>query len=403
VIAAAFNGNAEAVQLLLGKGAAVNAVAKVPGLFPIPAPKSGPIALTNATALLAAATHPAVVKLLVQAGADVNARDGRNMTALMLATATDDQDANVIRLLLDRGADVTAQSTVGETARDWARKTAAQPALELLKVERPQASHPALAASGGDPKPAIEKAMSLLESSSQKFFDGSGCVSCHHQNATNLAAAEVRAKGLKVNADAQVARFTMLEAGPPVPLLMERMDINVPEILASAAAGLAAVGAPSNVATDLIALNTAAQQSTDGSWRLVGGLGDRPPTSVGRITRTALCVRTLQAYGPPARSAEMKARIAKARSWLEQATPISSEDANMRLLGLFWAGADRAALASIAAPIRSAQSPDGGWSQRAGLPTDAYATGQSLYVLAKAGALSPNDAAYQRGVAFLLA
>jgi hypothetical protein len=75
----------------------------------------------------------------------------------------------------------------------------------------------------------------------------------------------------------------------------------------------------------------------------------------------------------------------------------------MQLLGLHWAGADGGALKAMAAPILAAQQADGGWRQHDGLGTDAYATGQSLYVLAKAGALAPTDAAYQKGVRYLLA
>ena len=74
----------------------------------------------------------------------------------------------------------------------------------------------------------------------------------------------------------------------------------------------------------------------------------------------------------------------------------------MQLRGLFWAGADAAALKPDASAILSAQQRDGGWRQQPGLASDAYATGQSLYVLAKTGSLPPADPAYQRGVKFLL-
>ena len=75
----------------------------------------------------------------------------------------------------------------------------------------------------------------------------------------------------------------------------------------------------------------------------------------------------------------------------------------MQLLGLSWAGADPAALRTLGAAISAGQQPDGGWRQHDGVATDAYATGQSLYVLAKAGGVAPSDAAYQRGVKYLLA
>ena len=104
-------------------------------------------------------------------------------------------------------------------------------------------------------------------------------------------------------------------------------------------------------------------------------------------------------YGLPS---EMAAQIAKARDWLLAAKPVSSEQRNMRLLGLYWAGADAATLKPLVAEILAAQQRDGGWRQIDTLAPDAYATGQSLYALAKAG-VSPADPAYQRGVAYLLA
>jgi Prenyltransferase and squalene oxidase repeat len=48
------------------------------------------------------------------------------------------------------------------------------------------------------------------------------------------------------------------------------------------------------------------------------------------------------------------------------------------------------------------QRPDGGWSQLPTLSSDAYATGQALVALAESGAIPVSDAAYQRGVRFLL-
>lgn len=405
---ASYNGNLAAVRLLLSKGAKVNAAARMPTLFPIDSPKSGPIALTDVTPLLAATSvGPAeLIKALLDAGADINAKDGRGMTPLMLAVATNHQQPAVIRLLLERGADVAVRSNLGETAADWARKLAVPVGLELLKVSTPQpttAASPAPASTPVDIKTAAERSMALLETSSQKFFKGSGCVSCHHQNAAGLAAGEARAKGLRFDAKASAARIEMLKDGPPPPLLLERMDIGVPEIFASTLAALAAENVPPNLVTDMIAANIAATQAPDGSWHTQNGVGDRPPTAEGGITRAALCIRSLTVYGPPARVGEMNARIAKARQWLLAAKPVTAEDRNMQLLGLRWADADAATLKKLAIAILAQQQADGAWRQHGGVATDAYATGQSLYVLAKAGGVPPTDLAYQRGVNYLLA
>ncbi|HEX3644784.1 MAG TPA: ankyrin repeat domain-containing protein, partial [Vicinamibacterales bacterium] len=405
LLGASYNGNLAAVRLFLSKGANANAVAAMPSLFPLEAPKSGPIALTAVTPLLAAASAAPVelVKALLDAGAGVNAKDGRGMTPLMLAVATNHQNPAVIRLLLGRGADATLQSSVGETAADWARKLSQPAGLELLKVARqPTAAAAAAPAASVDVKTAAERGMALLETSSQKFFEGSGCVSCHHQNAAGLAAGEARLKGLRFDAKASAARIDMLKQGPPPPLLLERMDINVPEIFASALVALAAENVPPNPVTDMIAANLAAAQAVDGSWPAQNGIGDRPPTAQGRITRAALSIRSLKVYGPPARAAELNVRIGKARQWLLAEKPVTAEDRNMQLLGLLWAEADAGSVKKLAAAILAQQQPDGAWRQHGGVAEDAYATGQSLYVLAKAG-VAPADPAYQRGVSYLLA
>ena len=407
LLGAAYHGNLDAIRLLLSRGARVNAVARLPTLFPIDAPKSGPIALTDVTPLLAAASGGSadLIKALLDAGADVNAKDGRGMTPLMLAVATNHQNPDVIRLLIARGADAAAQSKAGEAAGDWARKLGWPAAMELLHVSRaqpPAAAIAAPAAGSGDVKTAAERGLALLETSSQKFFEGSGCVSCHHQNATGLAAGEARLKGIRFDAKASAARIDMLKEGPPPQLLLERMEINVPEIFASALVALAAENVPANPVTDMIVADLAATQAIDGSWHIQNGLGDRPPSAEGGITRTALCLRSLKVYGPQGRGAEMDARVAKARRWLAAAKPVTAEDRNMQLLGLRWADADVSTLKRLAAAILAHQQPDGAWRQHAGVGTDAYATGQSLYALAKAGGVAPTDAAYQRGVSYLL-
>jgi ankyrin repeat protein len=401
---ASYHANLAAVRLLLSKGARVDAVAEMPSLFPIDDPKSGPIALRKATPLMIAAAvgTPDLVKTLLDAGANVNAKDSRNMTALMFAVAKNHQDPAVIRLLIERGADLTVQSNVGETAADWARKVAAPAGVDALKVARTDAAGTAVPKPTIDARTGAERGIALLETSSRKFFETSGCVACHHQNITDLAVGEARAKGLKIDPAAIGERLKMLSAAPPPQILYERLDIGVPEILAQSLVALAALDIPANPATDALVADIAATQAADGSWKLTGGINERPPAEEGRITRTALCIRALKAYGSPGRGAELNARIAKARRWLLAAAPLTSEEHNMRLLGLHWAGEEAGALKKLAAPILAAQRPDGGWRQRETLASDAYATGQTLYVLAKTGALAPTDPAYGRGVAFLL-
>src|SRR5205823_5771925 len=48
------------------------------------------------------------------------------------------------------------------------------------------------------------------------------------------------------------------------------------------------------------------------------------------------------------------------------------------------------------------QNPDGGWSQLLHMPSDAYATGESLVALQEAALLPISDRSIQRGIQFLL-
>ncbi len=81
---------------------------------------------------------------------------------------------------------------------------------------------------------------------------------------------------------------------------------------------------------------------------------------------------------------------------------MSTEDHALRLLGLAWSGAGKDVVQASARALVAAQRPDGGWSQLSSLTSDAYATGQALVALAESGAITTSDAAYKRGVDFLL-
>ncbi|MDQ2950004.1 MAG: terpene cyclase/mutase family protein, partial [Acidobacteriota bacterium] len=156
---------------------------------------------------------------------------------------------------------------------------------------------------------------------------------------------------------------------------------------------------PAENVTDAMVFNLAAEQLNNGSWH-VGGIA-RPPMEDGDITRTAISIRSLQMYGMPARKREFDERIASAKAWLNAAKPRTTEDRNMQILGLQWAGSDSASLSQMTKDLTGLQRRDGGWAQTRDLASDAYATGQTLYALSSAG-VPAKDPAYRRGVAYLL-
>ena len=146
---------------------------------------------------------------------------------------------------------------------------------------------------------------------------------------------------------------------------------------------------PPDRITDAIAVRLAAQQARDGHWAKGIMPITRPPIEDGTLTTTAMAVRALASFAPPARRAETDERLARARSWLAAAKPRTTEDRNMQLLGLLWSGAPAESTCAARRgnhPERS--EPDGGWAQSEHLTSDAYATGESLFALAEAGGVA---------------
>ena len=411
LMSVSFGGNLAAVKLLLAKGANVNAVSSDGAFQKV---KAGTIALGNWTPLLAGATlgSPALIQALLDAGADVNARDVRGMTPLMLAVATDRHSPEVVRALITRKADVNVRSLAGETALDWARKIGDPAIIQMLEragavgSAPPAAAPPAVIVRAGSAPPdgaaSVKRSLALLEKSTTEAASKGGCASCHHHNITDIAAVAAREKGLAVDEKAAADRRQLTRARFfSQTNYFERLEGGgAPDVEIYSLAALAVAGDEPDRNTDAVVASILAQQRADGSWSL-GGIA-RPPIEDGNIFRTSLAITVLKAYGPPGRAAEISTRVAKAARWLEHAPATTTEDWNMKLVGLQCVGAGETTLRRLAKTILSAQRPDGGWSQTQFLSSDAYATGQTLVALLKTGMLKPGDAAYRRAANYLL-
>ena len=407
LIYAASNVNLAVARLLLARGADVNAVSGDGAFQKV---KAGTLAQGRFTPLIMAAPFGSteLVQALLDAGAKVNAQDIRGMTPLMLAVATDRQNADVIRALMAKGADPNIKSVAGETALDWALKIGTTSVIDTLKraggVSTPSAPPPLPAFAPVGVRPAAQRSVALLETMAVGAAANGGCASCHSHNMTDLVTNLARAKGLQVDEKAASDRRTLTRGQFFSPLnMLERLDVpGTPDTPLFALAALANAAYKPDRITDGIVANVVAQQTSAGNWLAPHGSIARPPIEDGDISRTALGINALKNYGAPGRAAEIKQRIGRARDWLAAAKATTAEDRNMQLVGLGWGGADNAVLQRLARVILAAQRADGGWSQRAELGSDAYATGQTLYALSVSVALSPREPAYRKGVNYLL-
>ena len=403
---AAANRNLDAIRLLLAKGADAKARSGDGSFQKV---KAGTIALGNWTALTASVSMAStdLVKTLLDAGVAVNVPDVRGMTPLMLAVATDRQNIDVIRLLIARGADVNAKSGAGETALDWAVKTGAKPAIDAIRaaggVETARVDIAVPAAAHADVGTAVERSRALLGKASVVAAANGGCASCHSHNIVDTVEHIAASKGLRRDEKMTAQRQTLTKAPYFSPAnLMERFPdpAGSPITTVFAMNALINSGYQPDRTTDLVVAHLVSQQAADGRWSM-SALA-RPPIGEGPIAVTAYAIRSLKAFAPPGRAADINERIARATAWLVAETPRTTEDRNMKLLGLLWAGRSAAERAPLVKQILAKQRADGGWAQTDNLQSDAYATGVSLFALAEAGGISPTHAAYKRGTAYLL-
>jgi ankyrin repeat protein len=405
IMTSASQGNLAAVKLLLAKGANVNAVSGDGSFQKV---KAGSIALGNWTPLLLAAPLGStdLVKTLLDAGANVNVADVRGMTPLMLAIATDRQNADVIRTLIAKGADSSAKSLAGETALDWARKVGSPVAIKLLTsagaVETKHEPNVVPAPARADLRVSVERSMALLRKASVVAAANGGCASCHSHNIVDTLERAAVKRGLSPDEKLTGQRQSLTKAPYfSAANLLERLDpAGSPITTVFALTALANSGYQPDRTTDMVAAHLATQQARNGRW-FMSAIA-RPPVGEGPIAVTAYAIRSLKAYAPPGRAADMNERIARATAWLAAEKPITTEDRNMQLLGLLWAGRPAGERAPLVKQILAKQRADGGWAQTDHLQSDAYATGVSLVALAEAGGISPDHAAYKKGVAYLL-
>ncbi|MBI3684751.1 MAG: ankyrin repeat domain-containing protein [Acidobacteria bacterium] len=398
-------GNLDAVRLMLAKGAGVNAANTFGGKV-----RHGEIALKNLTPLMLAAPFgsPELVKTLLDAGAEIDARDSRGMTPLMFAVASETQDLRVVRLLLAKGADVHAKSELGESVLYWARKFSDSQVLRALETAGAKTSSPPAPPSRKEPPldshTAVQKSVTLLQRSTSEFFKQSGCIACHHQTAAAPAIAAARSAGIPVDdaaaRDLVKSMIALTSVSQPGFLQTVPPPGTIDSMLLTAFA-LSENEVPADLNTDSILFFLAAGQQSSGAWSPGFGIS-RAPMEERDIMRTAFAVKALQAYGWPARKSEFAGRIARARAWLLQAHPKTSYECAELLLGLQWSGAGRDSIQRAAKALLAGQHADGGWPQNDRLASDAYATGFALFALRESGSAAKPDAAYRRGVAFLL-
>jgi N-acyl-D-amino-acid deacylase len=270
--------------------------------------------------------------------------------------------------------------------------------------------HLATTAMAGEPAPppsqetirdSVRRGLLIVQKAATHYPQHRSCFSCHHQTLPMLAMVKARAHGVAIEKDLlnEQAEFSVDSFRDKTEEMAQGKGVGGAAMTVGYALWtLSLAGWQRDEVADAMVSYLLKAQKEDGHW---GTSGRRPPLEESAITCTVLAVEGLARYGASEPNASCHDAIEKAKAWLIGVTARNQEDRNTRLRGLLGLKVDRTLIDQARRAVLAAQRDDGGWPARDDLPSDAYATGQTLACLEEAG-LSVADPAYQRGLRFLL-
>jgi hypothetical protein len=264
----------------------------------------------------------------------------------------------------------------------------------------------------------VERAIGYLQTESAAWLNTRKCAACHHVPMPLWALSEAERQGYAIDrkfvADTtesllgsrdklMASKIFPNPADPPDPRPQGRgLNMGLP-FLAVAAQSLPSLEEGQKQSLKLISEEIVKKQQPDGSWEFFATLR-RPPINESQTTDAAWIIMALEGETGPDAPESQRAALSRAIAWLD-AAKLSDihQDKVMKVLIGTRSGKPREAIQTTIDELLALQRADGGWSQTvAELKSDAFATGQTLYVLSLAGYTSERPE-IKRGIDFLVA
>jgi hypothetical protein len=267
-----------------------------------------------------------------------------------------------------------------------------------------------------DPKQAgkaVEHALTFIEKDAVKWRKERTCSSCHHGTMTVWALSEAKAQGYPIASEtlADMTKWTkerLKDIDKPRDTRPGWSMVSTPAVyLATMSLTTPKQDALSAAELKQIAGHLVRHQETNGSWAWSAAPPKNAPPPVFESDEvvTLMATMALNPHVPadPKEKSEARDGRQKGLEWLEKTKQSDSTQAiALRLFSDVQAGKKPKELQEGIDRLLACQNKDGGWGQVKDLPSDAYATGQSLYFLNLAG-VTKDKPEIKRGVAFLIA
>lgn len=264
----------------------------------------------------------------------------------------------------------------------------------------------------------VDLAIGYIQTESAAWLSSRKCAACHHAPMPIWALSEAQRQGYTIDKKFLTDTVESL-LGSKEKLLASRIFPNPAEapdprpqgrglnmglpFLAVAAQSLSSISEGQKQSLKLITEEILQKQQPDGSWEFFATLR-RPPINESQTTDAAWIIMALAGQLGPEASELHRTSLSKAIAWLDAAQGADlHQDKTLKLLMGVRAGKPLESLQTTIDELLALQRPDGGWSQTVPNPTsDAFATGQTLYVLSLAG-FTADQPEIQRAIDFLVA
>lgn len=265
---------------------------------------------------------------------------------------------------------------------------------------------------------SVDHAIVYLQTESADWLNTRKCAACHHAGMPFWALGEADRQGYTIDKKYLADKIESLlgskdkllsskifpnPADPPDPRPQGRgLNMGLP-FLAVAARSLPSLEEGQKQGLKSIAEEIVQKQQPDASWEFFATLR-RPPINESQTTDAAWIIMALEGEAGPDASESQRAALQKAIAWLDAAKPSDlHQDKALKVLLGARAGKPRETMQTTIDELLALQRADGGWSQTVPEPkSDAFATGQTLYVLSLVGYTAERPE-IKRGIDFLVA
>lgn len=249
---------------------------------------------------------------------------------------------------------------------------------------------------------AAERALPLLAKAASTHAEKKTCFGCHNQAFPAVAFAAGRDRGFDV-----------------AKKLIESQSEHIHDFLTTnrdayksgkgtggqvdtagwALHTLAALGREPDDTTTAVVEYLLQKDESKGNYRCSS---DRPPSESSSFGTNYVAVHGLQKWATTEQKERAAKRLAAVREWAEKTPAKDTEDRVFRVRLLKLLNEDAKLIAEASKELAAGQHINGGWSQKDGMPTDAYATGTALAALHEAGGTRTDSLSYRRGLGYLL-